>query len=711
MALIDRYNSYTDLQKQILGILYKQKNIEQDVLMYFTHRLLRYLDFHEYKRLSKKENSKEIQTYFQFLMDDEWCTMDEENFLLKEDNLSGDLYQIILDDREKWRLKMIQDVCNYVGIEENDPVIKGLHEMDRANFIREDMFPFADIDCPLPLYNKMTESALHAVLMTIKPIAPKKGDKILVCGAKGGYLTALLSHIVGSKGKVVGLDWDRKIIEHCTNAISKITELSLPVQYVFKEDVTTGLITENNWDIIIVNGAIPKIPYDLLYQLNDENGRILFFMSRYDGSSQCYLIKKNQSVIQEEKLSRFKYTPIPGKYGYDLIETLQDQYDEAKNKRIGIDVEYIKNNVPYPISKSFMTAFNSRDSHEKHSKSIKIAEALLKYMAFIVISVESRNDNQELGLILKKITSAASNGSWYGAVRDLLKKSDPNDEILTALKTEWNKTLKNKKIVHCYQLLLKKLKIENNKQFDLKEFLIKVIEYRNGSGDGHGYVDSETQSKEIGQAIVEAFSVILSEFNFFKHYDLIVVMGPKSMDYSSKHIRLNFVLLNGLNHELKPLEINEEDASIWLKPAVALLKKSDKSPCVVLKPWIIWTDKGSSNDYECYMFNTGKDNEYKYITYHNKAEYPDSRVKEAFDILLERFPVQEKLENNPAVKGLKKLLNIFLKDKVLQNDELEELTQYCIEEKITNSIDAAEVWIRNLIQEEYPGIHIEQDAE
>jgi hypothetical protein len=56
-------------------------------------------------------------------------------------------------------------------------------------------------------------------------------------------------------------------------------------------------------------------------------------------------------------------------------------------------------------------------------------------------------------------------------------------------------------------------------------------------------------------------------------------------------------------------------------------------------------------------------------------------------------------------------LNIFLKDKVLQNDELEELTQYCIEEKITNSIDAAEVWIRNLIQEEYPGIHIEQDAE
>lgn len=705
MNFIEKYQSYTDLQKQILGILFRTKKIEKDDLKYFTTRLLRYMP--------KENKEKESLSHLDFLFSDVWCIEENEEVVLRDEFSSEteSLHAIILEDREKWRLKMIHDVCNYVGIDENDPVVNGLIKIDRAHFLREDMIPFADIDCPLPLYNEMTESALHAVLMTIKPLAPKKGNKILVCGAKGGYLTALLSYIVGSKGKVVGLDWDQKIIEHCTNAISKITELSLPVQYTYKKDVTTGLIADNNWDIIIVNGAIPKIPYDLIYQLNDENGRILFFMSRFDGSSQCYLIKKNQSVIQEEKLSRFRYTSIPGKYGYDMIETLQKQYDEAKNKRTGIDVEYIKNNVPYPISKSFMTAFNSRDSHEKHSKSIKIAEALLKYMAFIAVSVESRNDNQELGLILKKITSAASNGSWYGAVRDLLKKSDPNDEILTALKMEWNKALKNQKIIHCYQLLLNKLKVENKKQFDLKEFLIKVIEYRNGSGDGHGYVDSEAQSKEIGQAIVEAFSVILSEFNFFKHYDLMVVMGPKSMDYSSKQIRLNFVLLNGLNHEIKPMEINEKDASIWLKPSVALLRKSDKTPCVILKPWIIWTDKGSSNDYECYMFNTGKDNEYKYITYHNKAEYPDLRVKEAFEDLLTRFPVQEKSENNPAIKGLKKLLNIFLKDKVLQNDEMEELKQYCIEEKIANSIDAAEVWIRNLIQEEYPGTHIEQDAE
>jgi len=674
MQYLDKYNSYRDLQKQILGIVFRTKRIEKDDLLYFTDRLLRYV--------SKEDKEKDVHSHIDFLFSDVWCSEENEDVVLRDEYSSENenLHAIILEDRERWRVKMIKDVCTYVGVEETDPLAKGLHELDRANFIREDLLPFADIDCPLPLYNKMTESAVHAVLMTIKPLAPKKGEKVMVCGAKGGYLTALLSYLVGEKGKVVALDWDEAIIKHGEKAMTKMDKSVHSIDFIHKEDVTTGIPTENNWDIVVVNGSIPKIPYDLLYQLNDENGRILFFMSRHDGSSQCYLIKKNQSVVKEEKLSRFRYTPIPGKYGYDQIETLQEQYDDAKNKRIGFDVEYIKNNVSYPIAKSFMTAFNSRDSHEKHSKSIKIAEALLKYIAFIVVSSESNKDNKELG---------------------------SNDEILFALKTEWNKVLKNKKIEYCYQLLLKKLKVENNKQFDLKEFLIKVIEYRNGSGDGHGYVDSEAQSKEIGEALVEAFSVILTEFNFFKQYELIVIMGPKSMDYGSKNIKLNYVLLKGLNHELKPLEINEEEASIWLKPTVALLKKSEKKPCLSLKPWVIWTDKGSSNDYECYMFNTGKDNEYKYITYHNKAEYPDSRVKEAFELLLEKFPVEEKTENNPAVKGLKKLLNIFLKDKVLQRDEMEELTQYCVEEKIADSHESSELWIRNFIAEEYPGTHIE----
>ncbi|NBU05462.1 MAG: hypothetical protein EBT39_03830, partial [Sphingobacteriia bacterium] len=39
----EKYQSYTDLQKQILGILFRTKKIEKDDLKYFTTRLLRYM--------------------------------------------------------------------------------------------------------------------------------------------------------------------------------------------------------------------------------------------------------------------------------------------------------------------------------------------------------------------------------------------------------------------------------------------------------------------------------------------------------------------------------------------------------------------------------------------------------------------------------------------------------------------------------------------
>jgi protein-L-isoaspartate(D-aspartate) O-methyltransferase len=700
MNLIEKYQSYHEFQQQAIDIIFNAKRFDKDYILRIIERIARY---------ESELNEEKFNAAYQELLDDGWIFEESDfiSFKPEDESVLTFMSDVVKTNRDKWRDKLIKNVVKYVEVEDNNDIINALKTLDRADFVPADMKAFADVDFPLRLKPGMTESALHAVLMTIKPLIPQKSEKILICGAKGGYLAALLAQIVGNKGNVVALDWDIDIINHCNNSISNFNNRKLVIEFIHKEDVTTVLPNENNWDIIIINGSIPKIPYDLLYQLNDENGRILFFMSRHDGTSQCYLIKKNQSVVKEEKLSRFRYTPIPGKYGYDLIETLQEQYDEAKNKRICIDVEYIKTNVPYPLAKSFMTAYNSRSPHEKHSKAIKIAEALLKYMAFIVISIESKNNNKELGSVLKKITGAASNGIWYGALRDILKKSDQQNDIINAINTEWNKVLRNKKVVDCYKLMLKKLKVENNKQFDFKEFILKVIEYRNGSGVGHGYDDSEAQSREIGEALIESFSVILSEFSFFKTYELIVIMGPKSMDYSSIYIKLNYVLLNGLNYEIKPIEILEEEASNWLKPTVALLKKSEKNPSLSLKPWIIWTDKGSSNDYECYMFNTGKENEYKYTTYHNKAEYPDSRVKEAFDTLLLKFPVEEKIDTIPAIKGLKKLLNIFLKDKILQKDEMAELVQYCIEEKIADTNINGEAWIRNFISEEYPGTHIE----
>ncbi len=98
----------------------KLKKIEIDDLGYFTHRLLRYIDFEAYvhidKILSRHEQKDEQVVYTQFLLDDGWCLLDEKNFILKEENENEKLKQTISVDRERWRLKLIKDVCKYVGM-------------------------------------------------------------------------------------------------------------------------------------------------------------------------------------------------------------------------------------------------------------------------------------------------------------------------------------------------------------------------------------------------------------------------------------------------------------------------------------------------------------------------------------------------------------------------------------------------------------------
>lgn len=702
----EKYFSYNPFQKQILGMLLRAKNVDKEYFIYLVSRLLRYQNQEE------KEKEKDIHSQIQFLFDDSWCI--EENNRIMEVAMHSDneteLLNLISEDRKKWRKQLIEDVCKYVNIENQEPVVKGLIEIDRAHFLLEELAPFADVDCPFPLFKGMTESALHAVLMTIKPLNPKKGERILICGAKGGYLSVLLAHLVGDKGKVIAIDWDERVINHCNEALKRAEIKSKNIEFKLLDDVTLGLPNEGDWDCIIVNGAIPKIPYELMHQLNDENGRILFFIADYKGTSQCFIVKKNQAILEEEKLSRFRYTPIPGKYGFDEIKSLQDQYDNARSQWKNDDVDRIKNKSPYPIAKSFFSAYNSRDYREKYDKAIKVGEVLIKYFAFIALAHEANSKRTDLGPTLKKITNAASYGSWWAATRDLIKGSKEDTKVISALKSDWNKIFKSKKIINGYNALLDKLslpRIEQNSKVRLDDFLIKLIEYRNAF-TGHGYTPPESHTREIADVIVEAFIEILSDLATFKQFELIASAGANGIRNEGKIIISEIDILIGLNHEKKRLNIDEEEMKIWRQPTVAILERNGSKPLLDLNPWIIWTDKGSNPDYECYVFNSRKGNEYKYTTYHNTAEFPDTRVKEDFDELLSRFPIDEKKEVNPAMKAFTMTLDMFMSDRKLDAEEFSKLIEFCLGMNLVPTADEAKQFIKDIITTDYPGTHIEE---
>ncbi len=226
---------------------------------------------------------------------------------------------------EVLRPKLVEHVRQLYSLDEDAPAIRALRAVDRGRFLPEGSRPLADLDLPAPIgIGEMTTSAPHAIVAILRSVAPQPGDRVLVCGAKAGMTIALCSHLVGASGQVTGLDDHPAIArfaaERVAEGLGAVTEATGPAEVRHVSDVTLGLPDEPPFQVIILNGSIPKVPRDLLGQLS-EDGRLLVFLQEATGDGQtCYVMDRRGAVRRDPLLSRFVFTPIYGRWGWDRVE-------------------------------------------------------------------------------------------------------------------------------------------------------------------------------------------------------------------------------------------------------------------------------------------------------------------------------------------------------------------------------------------------------
>lgn len=134
----------------------------------------------------------------------------------------------------------------------------------RSHFMPESLRHMADADQPFSIGFGQTISQPYTVKNMLLWLAPQKGDKVLDVGSGSGWSTALLSCLVGSSGRVYGVERIAKLKfwgEHnclsygCNN-----------VQF-FVAEQCLGLTEHAPYDRILVSAAARKIPQELLSQL------------------------------------------------------------------------------------------------------------------------------------------------------------------------------------------------------------------------------------------------------------------------------------------------------------------------------------------------------------------------------------------------------------------------------------------------------------
>lgn len=148
--------------------------------------------------------------------------------------------------------------------ERDDNLKQAFAAVNRADFVPPAYRLFADQDRPLPIGNGQTISQPSTVYQMLGWLDIRPGQTVLDVGSGSGWTTALLSHLVGPKGRVYAIEIIEQLLEQGRRNCEKLgltnVEFCLP-------DKPGGLAAHAPYDRILVSASAPDVPSILKEQL------------------------------------------------------------------------------------------------------------------------------------------------------------------------------------------------------------------------------------------------------------------------------------------------------------------------------------------------------------------------------------------------------------------------------------------------------------
>jgi len=182
-----------------------------------------------------------------------------------------------------------------------DRIIKAFREVDRLDFIPVALADQAYIDYPLPLGYGSTISQPSTVAFMLEELEPKAGDKILEVGSGSGWVTTLLAKIVGSRGKVFGVEIIPELIATSRRHLERY---EVDWAKILKA-TTIGYPEEAPYDRIIVSAAADTLPKELVLQLK-KGGKMIVPV----GNVIVLIDKQDENTLNKTEFPGYTFVPL-----------------------------------------------------------------------------------------------------------------------------------------------------------------------------------------------------------------------------------------------------------------------------------------------------------------------------------------------------------------------------------------------------------------
>jgi len=186
-------------------------------------------------------------------------------------------------------------------------IIEAFKKIDRFDFVIDYLKSEAYLNAPLGIGFGQTISQPLTVAFMLELLQPEEGNKILDIGSGSGWSTALLSYIVGEKGKVYAVEIVPELCEFGKKNTSHYNFVSKGIVEFTLADGSKGLKDKAPFDRIISAAASNDIPAAWKEQLK-VGGRMVLPMHQ----SLWLVVKKSEKD--------FKITEYPGFIFVPLIE-------------------------------------------------------------------------------------------------------------------------------------------------------------------------------------------------------------------------------------------------------------------------------------------------------------------------------------------------------------------------------------------------------
>lgn len=161
------------------------------------------------------------------------------------------------------------DCLVHSGVLEDKAVEEAMRRVDRKDFVPQELSNSAYCDNPLSIGCEQTISAPHMVVIMTQHLQVAKGNKVLEVGAGSGYQAAILSVLVGGKGRIFAVERIPELAGLAEKSLSGYANITTVCG-----NGALGCAGEAPFDRIIVSCSAKKVPKPLKEQLA-EGGRMV----------------------------------------------------------------------------------------------------------------------------------------------------------------------------------------------------------------------------------------------------------------------------------------------------------------------------------------------------------------------------------------------------------------------------------------------------